>query len=59
MTEITIRPGFRLSEKNIPGDLLHTVLALGKKAGLHRSWSASNRNLTLPPPGAQDELTVD
>ena len=58
MTEITIRYDFRLSEYSIPDDSLQTVLASGKKAALHTSCSASNRNLTLPPPGAQDELIV-
>ena len=58
MTEITIRYYFRLTEYSIPDDSLQTVLAPGKKAALHRSCSASNRSLTLPPPGAQDELIV-
>lgn len=56
MTEITIRYCIRFSEYSIPDDSLQTVLAMGKRAALHRSCSASNRSLTLPPPGAQDEL---
>jgi len=40
------------------GDSLQTVLALGKKAAMHTSCSVGNRSLTLPRPGAQDELIV-